>query len=768
MKQLKLVYTILSLSFLQMQASAEGPDPFFVQHYDNRNGLSNSSINHIFRDASNLLWVATWDGLNMYDGSSFKVFNYSKENDSKSIGSNVIQQVTEDRRGNIWVTTIEGISRYDKETGKFHNYFYQQYQRSKVSEQEYALAVDNKKQPYCLIQKNRLSYYDEAADSFKLSNIAAQKSAINKFAFDENNKLWLLTADGELKMYEGSLQQFKPVRIYQQEKKITNFFIVNHRLFFTNANDELFTLHLNNSSVSKQMQLANSPASIIFYKNHYLLARSSKGFQVLDTNLQPTSFLKEESEQMRDIKVTSWALGSEDILWYGTDGNGIIKMFPKTKSFGTVTTSENGVPYNKSVRAFCEANGNLWIGTKGSGIISMPAFWTDTKVSFTKKYILAPTELDNNSVYALTKGTDDLIYIGTDGKGIGVYDLKSKQFNKWSAITGHNAYPEFGSVYAIKQDPDQSVWLGTSGFGLIHLKINRAPLGELSLGFLERFTYNNNNRGPANDIIYALADGEDNQLWIGCRYGGLSLLDKKTHLFKTFKALTYEGSLSNNDVLSVFKDSRNRIWVGTSYGLNWISNVDATKPEPVFRKYTTANGLPNNTIHAIEEDSTGNIWVSTNKGMAKLNNADQTISYYQQLDGLQSNEFCDGAVWKDMQGTLYFGGTYGFNHFWPQNIRKSTWLPDLLVSGFSIGGKATNENGFRVVEYSGSKPLDFSTSRGENFFEMNVNAVSFSNAEKCEYAWFLEGYDNAWHYTGTNGKIVYSNILPGHYSLKIK
>ncbi|MEO6406025.1 MAG: hybrid sensor histidine kinase/response regulator transcription factor, partial [Ferruginibacter sp.] len=42
------------------------------------------------------------------------------------------------------------------------------------------------------------------------------------------------------------------------------------------------------------------------------------------------------------------------------------------------------------------------------------------------------------------------------------------------------------------------------------------------------------------------------------------------------------------------------------------------------------------------------------------------------------------------------------------------------------------------------------------------------NAEKCEYAWFLEGYDNAWHYTGTNGKIVYSNILPGHYSLKIK
>src|SRR6218665_47570 len=83
-----------------VKVAAHSADPFFVQHYDNRNGLSNSSINHIYKDASNLLWIATWDGLNMYDGNTFHVFNYSKENDFKSIGSNVIQQVTADKRGN--------------------------------------------------------------------------------------------------------------------------------------------------------------------------------------------------------------------------------------------------------------------------------------------------------------------------------------------------------------------------------------------------------------------------------------------------------------------------------------------------------------------------------------------------------------------------------------------------------------------------------------------------------------------------------------------
>lgn len=42
---------------------------------------------------------ANWNGLNMYDGNSFHVFNYGSENDFKSIRSNVIQQTTEDKLG---------------------------------------------------------------------------------------------------------------------------------------------------------------------------------------------------------------------------------------------------------------------------------------------------------------------------------------------------------------------------------------------------------------------------------------------------------------------------------------------------------------------------------------------------------------------------------------------------------------------------------------------------------------------------------------------
>ena len=766
------LYFFFSLLFLlvsRLSVFADPPDPFFVQHYDNRNGLSNSSINHIFRDADNILWIATWDGLNMYDGNSFHVFNYSKENDFKSIGSNVIQYITEDKSGNIWIATIGGISRFEKHSGKFYNYFYNHNQRGRISEQEYSLAIDTAGNVYCLNQKSGLSYYDALTDSFRICSLPQPIPKINKIAFDDANHLWVLKNNDELDVWSANRDQFKYWRTYREKTGIVNFFNVNHQVFFSTGDDQLFTIDNTMALQKKLMQMKHGISSMIFYKEYYLLAGAAKGYDVYDNNFQPSAFLATESRQMQGIRVTSWALGSEDILWYGTDGNGIIKIYPKTKSFGTVTTSDNGMPYNRSVRSFCEENGNLWIGTKGSGIIRIKNFWQSSlHPAISREYFLAPAELDNNAVYTLKNGNNDLIYIGTDGKGIGIYDIKKKKFNKWSQVKGYNDYPEFGSVYAILQDDDSSLWLGTSGYGLVHLKINRDERGNLALAFLERFTFNNNNTGPANDIIYALDRGSAGQLWIGCRYGGLSLLDKKTKKFKTFKALTYQGSLSNNDVLSIYKDSRNRIWVGTSYGLNWIESADASGEEPVFQKLTTDNGLPNNTIHAIEEDRTGHVWISTNRGLAKVNQEDLKVWYYQQSDGLQSNEFCDGAVWKDKLDNLFFGGTYGFNHFLPQNIRKTSWRPNLLLSGILIGGETTKENGFIVLGPDSNTPLDFSIGRKDNFFELNSSAISFLNAEKCEYAYFFEGYDKAWHTAGTAGKIGYSNISPGNYTLHIK
>jgi len=745
-----------------INAQSLSPGSFSLQKLDNRYGLSNSAVNYLFRDSDNVLWIATWDGLNMYDGSTFHVFNLNR---SAGAGNNVIRYITEDRKNNIWITTIEGVSRYQKDQGKFYNYFYDQNQRSSISEQEFQMAVDNSGRVYCLTQRQGLMAYDPTRDSFLVAEISRHPSRVNKLLFDSDNHLWILNNSGSLEEYIVNESSVRLVKNWEN-LNASGLFLSNNRLFVTNAGMELFEIFKQEGSTRKVTNLPSQPTAIAYFNQHYLFAWASRGFSVYDENLKEDDFLRPEVNQMANIRITSWASGSQQILWFGTDGNGVIKIYPATKPFGAVTTSDNITPYNRPVRSFIEVNGNLWVGTKGGGIIEIPDFMASPAVSSKRNFLTAPSVLDNNSVYVMKRGADDLVYIGTDGKGLGIYNSSTRRFYKWQDVKGHGEYPEFGSVYAILPEKDSSLWIGTSGYGLIHLKILFNKSGSPELKFLERFTFTNDDTGPANDIIYALADGGPDKLWIGCRYGGLSMLNKKPRRFTTYKAFAYEGSLSNNDVLSLYPDSRGRLWVGTSYGLNFASEKDLNGETPRFRKLTTAEGLPNNTIHAIEEDADGSLWVSTNKGVAKVSPDANSVTYYQQIDGLQNNEFCDGAVWKSPEGYLFMGTIDGFNYFLPRNIRNSDWLPNLLVLNRRIGGD-------QMLSYSVLKPntntnTTYVLDRKDGYFEMDVKAISYLNAEKCEYAYILEGYDKIWHSPGTSGKLLYTNLPPGNYRLKIR
>src|SRR6202012_1115090 len=230
--------------------------------------------------------------------------------------------------------------------------------------------------------------------------------------------------------------------------------------------------------------------------------------------------------------------------------------------------------------------------------------------------------------------------------------------------------------------------------------------GNPSLQYLHQYKYNNNDaesdKGPGNNVIYSLANGNDDRLWIGCRYGGLTLFDKTTKRFKTFKAFSYDGSLSNNDILSLYLDHKNRLWVGTSFGLNWLDETSANTAKPIFKKLYVDDGLPNNTIHAINEDNTGNIWISTNKGLAKINPSTLKIVQYKESDGLQSDEFSDNAVWKNSAGMLFFGGIYGFNYFLPENIHINNDQPRLLLTDLQFAGKNAGERGLIVLTKNGA------------------------------------------------------------------
>lgn len=82
-------------------------------------GLSQNTVNSIVKDRFGLLWFATEDGLNRYNGTNIKIYRSSTETD-QSLKSNDISVLHEDEGGRLWVGTMEGgLHLYNRKSDNF-------------------------------------------------------------------------------------------------------------------------------------------------------------------------------------------------------------------------------------------------------------------------------------------------------------------------------------------------------------------------------------------------------------------------------------------------------------------------------------------------------------------------------------------------------------------------------------------------------------------------------------------------------------------------
>jgi len=92
------------------------------KHLSADNGLSNNLANDILQDKTGFIWIATDDGLNRYDGYSFKVFRNIPE-DENSISDNSVTTLIEDSFGKLWIGTKSGwLNRYDPVKDEFRKW----------------------------------------------------------------------------------------------------------------------------------------------------------------------------------------------------------------------------------------------------------------------------------------------------------------------------------------------------------------------------------------------------------------------------------------------------------------------------------------------------------------------------------------------------------------------------------------------------------------------------------------------------------------------
>ncbi|MET3019572.1 hybrid sensor histidine kinase/response regulator transcription factor [Flavobacterium hydatis] len=742
---------------------------YSLEQLDNTKGLSNSSINSIFQDSENLLWVGTWDGLNRYDGNNFKIFR-PELNNKNSLSNQVILKIDEDSTGKIWILTIHGINCYDKKTGTFQHYYFSRENIPPLSESEFNMALDPSKKVFCAVKDWGIGYYDGA--NFQLLNTEKlSKKAVIKMEFSLSGELLVLFEDN--KLYSLSLKN-NP----NGKPSITKTTLIsdNIRTFGIVSKQKICTISVKGES--RLFSFANNESTLLLKKDientigntpEGLVVSSKSGHYIIDTD--GTIINHEWLKYLNNQKTTTLIRGNENIIWAGTDGDGIIKMYPLEKSFNLISKSQVPELDGAIVRTFLEVDKNTFlVGTKGKGLFRFSSnFYLNPEKPLEYKNFNENNSAINNAVFALCKGQNNLIFIGSDGEGISVFDLKKSKLINWADIVGNADCGFFKSIYSIYQDEDGFIWLGTNGYGMIRCKMERSGENLRITDFKRYIADSSQKNALSSNIVFSIIPKNKNQLWIGTRLGGLNLFDKKSEHFNVYKNSPNDStSLSNNDILCLQTDAKNRLWIGTSFGLNLLEPIK-NDGKVIFKNFTVKDGLPNNTIHGIVADKKNNLWLSTNFGLSNFNSKELKFTNYTKNEGLQNNEFADGAFYQDLNSEFIFmGGIKGFNYFLPQKIKVSTTIPDLFIDKISGQNQPIPYYQGLVITPDSNTHPSIVLNHNQNFFDIELTALTYINTEKCQYAYQLMNFDKGWNTINNRRIISFTNVPKGNYSLWIK
>jgi len=109
------------LASIWLARAADADTPLRFDHLTVRDGRSQSWAQAVLKDSRGLMWFGTWDGLDRFDGSAFRVYRNDPE-DPHSLGFTSVATLFEDSHGRLWVGSTwggPGLSLYDRQGDRF-------------------------------------------------------------------------------------------------------------------------------------------------------------------------------------------------------------------------------------------------------------------------------------------------------------------------------------------------------------------------------------------------------------------------------------------------------------------------------------------------------------------------------------------------------------------------------------------------------------------------------------------------------------------------
>jgi len=796
MNSLKFSLSVLIIILFSSTIIAQ-KKPVKFNRFSTSDGLSQNRVSAIAQDQDGFIWIGTEDGINKFDGYNFEIFKRNPD-DSLSLNDNMGLAMHVAKNGTLWIGgSLYGLSKYNSESKTFTRYNPDHTDPVSLSDATIISFSEDKSGNLWILTGNMgFDYMLVNEEKFiHMTNMLPPEYKISgdQLFFihqDMHGYLWVGEV-GKIHYFkisysEKGIPNLKPVKIENQIISTTALAIEEDddgNIWIGTAGEGLLNFDRAQNRLrrfeGKDSRDLNDLAILAietdrsnniwvggFPFNYRFIQERQTASGLMKLNLQTGEIQKffadpKDPKSLSSNYVISLLIDNTGLLWIGTDISGL-NVYDKTVTkFSLVKTgSEEHNVIKGPIRGFyLDENNLLWIASQGSGLISYDR--VNEKYEF--------FNYNKNNLFSIS--TDFVQSIYDDGKflwigtqqGLNRFDKRTKTFKRFFIETDQPD-PRFSIGYNIIEIDHLPgyLWFGTNGSGLIRFDKEKETFKKYTYD-PEDATSLNSRANFVRTVWYSKS--RPDELWTGTT-NGINILNLKTETFRYYNHDSKDStSLSHPNVMHFYEDENGYVWVST-YG-GGLNRFDP-KTEKFLRLTQANSGLPNNGVYGALPDEEGNLWISTNRGITKFNPLTFEFRNYSVEDGLQSEEFNGGALYKAPGGEMFFGGVNGFNFFYPSEVTDNKFLPSIVITDIKVFNESVPVGKNSPLKVQVSKTDEIVLSHWQNDISFEYVALHFSNSSKNRYAFKLENYEDEWRYVGDVRIATYTNLDPGEYVFRVK
>ena len=693
-------------------------------HYTPREGLVNNRARFVFQDSKGKLYISTYGGLSIYDGTRFT--NYTTNN---GLSNNLVNAVVEMGEDSIWIFTnthrINCIIR-----GRLKDF---------VPADNYTPLINQ------MIKSRNGTYYALADEGlFRFQNNRFYKVPLRgthskdeaktlTFGVETDGKLFMLS-NPEYKLPGGILWVYDiagdSVIATMDNINATHLFVPAPGALWISTLNGVYDLEMN-SIKSRKIILKGIPPSA-----H------------IPPSIVPIGIFS-------DRQKNTWI----------TTSNGVYRI--QTSGKATLFTIENGLTTNLQTSIFQDIENNMWFTNEQTGLskLSNPqmAYYPEIKPGFSASDIFIPRSGD--SVWVYDGYHNRMLFTDPDGQMLeyrndlpinsaarfvsGKYNWLLNEQKIYRMITSDG-----NDHYELREHFIDSN--STMGFGCGLEDMN----GNL-VAVSDKVVVVAGNTAISDPIDYKtdqLAIDRNNRVWVATRSNTLFCfqISGTGNNTSISKVKSFSNVLPGTSPRSITVDQSGDIWIGSrDKGLFCLHfkelNLEST------RRLATTDGLSENFISYLFCDKDNNIWACTPSGLDKIQIRDDQY-LIENITRSNNLYFPIAKIQQTRKGLFWILSTAGIITYHPDRPTMNDWKPRLAITDMIM-----SDTGHIPI------PQDRRLFYYQNNLVFQLSAPTFIDEKQTRFSYILEGSGNEhWSEPSTDASINLVNLPPGSYKLRIK